>query len=433
MPKSLGRRPPEGNPMHSANELDLPHLPIETAEFAADPIPYFAEARRQHPWLANSNVGIVVTDYTAMKEILHKDSNLRMSSKEIVDLMGARGTGWGRFTEEMMLSKSGGDHARLRSSVASVFTPRSVNRLRPVMRQVVTDLLDEWAPKGTFNFAEFAANFPIRVMFGLMGTDPGLLPGIRSSLEVQGSSYNLEPWRMPIIEESYQILWNFADRQVADRGPNAGRGDLLDDLIAANTEGALNDEELRIMLVFLFAAGYDTSKNLLTLTLRSMIDAPDVWKRCAEDLEYCHDVVEEQLRIASPSNIYRQVTEDFEYRGVRFLEGAMLILPLTISGRDASVFKDPSTFDPARDDRDRHLAFGRGMHICLGQYLARAQAEEGLHLIAQRITNPRLAGEVTWRPFPGVWGIRSLPIAFDPQPCRSTLAPAKQVGADASP
>jgi cytochrome P450 len=418
--------------MPSVNELELAHLPIETPELAIDPMPYFETARRQHPWLAKSNAGLVVTDYTAMKEILHKDENLRMSSTEIVDLMGARGTGWGRFTEEMMLSKSGADHARLRGSVAQAFSPRSVNRLRPVMKEVVSNLVDEWAPKGAFDFADFAANFPIRVMFGLMGADPALLPDLRASLEVQGSSYSLEPWRMPIIEEAYQVLWRFVDDRINERGTAGGRGDLLDELIAANTAGALDDEELRIMLVFLFAAGYDTSKNLLTLTLHSMIEAPDVWKRCAEDRPFCDKVVEEQLRLTSPSNIYRLVTEAFDYRDVTFPKGSMLILPLTISGRDPEVFPDPMAFDVDRRGKDRHLAFGRGMHICLGQYLARAQAEEGLHVIAQRITNPRLAGEVTWRPFPGVWGIKSLPIAFDPAPARPEPAASADLAAQVS-
>jgi cytochrome P450 len=79
---------------------------------------------------------------------------------------------------------------------------------------------------------------------------------------------------------------------------------------------------------------------------------------------------------------------------------------------------DPDRFDPDRAQVNRHLAFGRGMHICLGQYIARAQIEEGFHLIAQRLRNPRLAGDYGFRPFPGVWGLRGLPIAFEPAPAR---------------
>lgn len=409
--------------MPSIDELDLGHLPVEDAHFAIDPMPYFAAVAPLHPWLAKSSAGYVVTDFAAMDDILRLDDKLRMSSAEIIDIMGAQGTGWGRFTAEMMLAKSGADHARLRGSVAAAFRPKSVNRLRSVMRNVITELLDDWAPKRAFDFCEFAAEFPIRVMFGLMGASPDLLPGIRASLEIHGSSYSLEPSRMPVIEEAYQILWNFVDKLIVERGPDAGKDDLLDDLIAANTCGELNDEELRIMVLFLFAAGYDTSKNLMTLIMHSMLSAPDIWQRCAQDRGYCEKVVKEQLRIGSPSNAYRLVTEDFEYRGVLFPKGTMLFLPLTISGRDPAAYPDALEFQPGRKGADRHLAFGRGIHLCLGQFLALAQAEEGIHLIAQRVTHPRLAGEVTWRPFPGVWGIKSLPIEFEPAPAH--LQPAE--------
>jgi cytochrome P450 len=124
--------------------------------------------------------------------------------------------------------------------------------------------------------------------------------------------------------------------------------------------------------------------------------------------------VEEGFRFASPSNTYRGVTETFQYRGVELPAGTMLFFPLSVAARDARYVPDPASFDPDRNQTNRHIAFGRGIHICLGQFMARAQIEEGLHLIAQRLTKPRLAGKVTWRPFPGVWGIKSLPIEFEP-------------------
>ena len=170
------------------------------------------------------------------------------------------------------------------------------------------------------------------------------------------------------------------------------------------------------MLILMFAAGYDTTKNLLILLMRSMLDNPDVYRRCGEDFDYARKVVKEQLRFATPSNTMRIVSEGFEYRGVEIPAGTMLVFPLTISGRDPAVFSDPMTFNPDRPEKNPTQAFGRGMHICLGQFLAVANVEEGIHLIAQRIANPRLVGDVTWKPFPGVWGITSLPIEFDPIP-----------------
>jgi cytochrome P450 len=93
----------------------------------------------------------------------------------------------------------------------------------------------------------------------------------------------------------------------------------------------------------------------------------------------------------------------------------MLIFPMGIACRFSGPFEDGRRFDPERSNAARHTAFSRGMHMCLGQFLARLQIAEGLHLIAQRLQNPRRNGEMSWRLFPGVWGPKHLPIAFDPQ------------------
>jgi cytochrome P450 len=402
--------------MQSVTDLDLSFLPIETAEFASDPVPFLADARSRHGWLAASNLGLVVTEYGAIDEIMRLDDKLKMPGEEIVDIMGGRGTGWGRFAVEQMLVSSGERHSRLRGSVSGAFGPGNIKRLRPIMRDTVARLLDEWAPKGAFDFTDFAAQFPVQVMFALIGTPTDKLPSIMASLEIHGQSFNLEVEKMGLIEEAYQTLWRFVDELIEERGPDAGKGDLLDELIAAHSRGQISEVELRQILILLFAAGYDTTKNLLTLLMHSMIENPQVYERCATDFDFGKKVVKEQLRFATPSNTYRIVTESFEYRGVELPQGTMLIFPLSVSGRDPGVFGNPLSFDPDRPERKPSQAFGRGMHICLGQFLALANVEEGLHAIAQRIGNPRLAGEIEWRPFPGVWGIKSLPIEFDPVP-----------------
>ena len=91
----------------------------------------------------------------------------------------------------------------------------------------------------------------------------------------------------------------------------------------------------------------------------------------------------------------------------------MLFRSVSVAGRDPHVAPDADRFDPLRDQKNRHIAFGRGQHMCLGQHIARAQIEEGLHQIARRIRNPRRTGPSGWRPFFGVWGMIGLPIAFD--------------------
>lgn len=399
--------------MIAVTELALPHLPIDMPAFAADPMRFVAEAKGHHAWLATSTLGIVVTDFRAIDEMMRLDENMALPGRTFVEVMGAEGTGWGRFAEEQMLASSGERHARLRGSISAAFGPGNVKRMRPVMRDTVSALLDEWVPKGAFDFTEFAAQFPVRVMFGLIGASTDRLAEIMQSLEIHGQSFNMEVEKMALIEDAYQTLWRFVSDLIEERGTAGERGDLLDALIAANSSGQLTGDELRQILLLMFAAGYDTSKNLLTLLMHSMIENPAVYRRCAEDADWCRKVVKEQMRHTSPSNTYRIVTEGFTYRDVAFPAGTALFFPLGVSGRDPAAFSDPERFDPERPEKGGNLAFGRGMHICLGQFLAQSTVEEGIHQIARRIAEPRLAGELAWRGFPGVWGIRTLPIAFE--------------------
>ena len=401
--------------MTPIDQLGLYHMPIATEAFGNDPLPHFAKAREQHEWLAASDIGYVVTGYRAIDDILRLDDKLTMPGEEIVGIMGAAGTGWGDFAVEQMLVSSGERHKRLRGSTTTAFGPGNVKRLRPLMQQTVRQILDEWAPWGAFDFTDFASQFPVRVMFALLGTSTERLPEIIKYLEIHGESFNLEVEKMGIIEHGYQTLWRFVDDLVVAREAAGARADadLLDTMIAARNSGQVSDKELHQLLILMFAAGYDTTKNLLILLMRSLLDHPEIYRRCGEDFDYARRVVKEQLRFATPSNTMRMVNEAFDYRGVEIPAGTMLVFPLTISGRDPAVFGDPDRFDPDRPEKQPSQAFGRGMHICLGQFLAVANVEEGIHLIARRIAHPRLAGEVSWKPFPGVWGITALPIAFE--------------------
>jgi cytochrome P450 len=284
------------------------------------------------------------------------------------------------------------------------------------MRKVISGLLEEWAPRGEFDFAEFASYFPVAVMCGLLGVSAEPIAGIREALETQVAAMTLNRDLLPRLVAGYDVLWSFADKLVVERETRgaADDGSLIDALISFKNEGKLDETELRFMLMVLLLAGYDTSKNVLTLTMYTMLQHPDMWERCAADQAYCSKAVDEILRHSAITTPYRLLTEDIEYEGILFPKGTLLCFATPLSGRDPTVFPDAMEFQPERERTTRHLAFGRGMHICLGQYLARAQLEEGLHLIAQRLRNPRLAGEATWRPFLGAWGLRTLPIAFEP-------------------
>lgn len=402
--------------MRPVVELDLPLLAVEHPDLSVDPTPWVEAARARHPWLARSNVGgYVVHGYQAVKELVGRDDRLRPDFEGIVDFYGVpRDAPWARFMTEMMLASHGPAHARLRASVADAFTPRIANRYRGLMRDVIGELLDRWAPKGAFDFTEFASHFPITVFCALMGISTDPIPGLRETFEIQSASYSLDRELLPEVLAGYERLWAFADRIVVDREAEGARGDgLLDAMIAAKDAGRMNETELRHMLLLLVLAGYDTSKNMLAIIVCRLLEHPDLWERCAVDRAFCAKVVEETFRQSGVSTIYRLVTDEIVHDGVVFPAGTLLLFMMGLASRDPAVFPDPLAFRPERDQPDRHMAFGRGAHMCIGQHLARVQLEEGLHVITQRLANPRLASEVIWRPYIGIWGIKALPIMFD--------------------
>ena len=412
--------------MRPVTELSLPYLAIGSPEFARDPVSQFDTARALHPWLAKTDYGYVITEYAAIKDLLGLDAQMRPPHEVFIDAMNARGSRWERFQMESVLAIHNADHKRIRDVVAPMFTPRAANQHRALMRQVISRVLDEWSPKGRFDFEEFASYFPITVMCSLLGASPSIVPGLRSSLEALGLSFNMIPGFLPQLEKACEVLEDALASLIADRRAgrrlNAG-ADLLDPLLEARDSGGLSEGELQSLLIFLFVAGYDTSKNVLTFIMHDMLQHPEIYARCAEDLAYCRKVVEESMRYRSPGTSARLTDVDLVYRDVMIPKNTMLFLPNGIAGRDPSAFPDPEKYDPDRQQTNRHIGFGRGMHLCLGQFIARAQLEEGLHQIARRIKSPRLAGMYGYRPFPGVWGIKGLPIEFTPAP-RPAEAPA---------
>ena len=408
------------------SDLDLYHLAWETRDFSADPYTELEAARAQHPWLATVTGGYAVHDLAAIRDLLIQDDKLRTSFDGIVDIMNAKGTAWGRFAEEQMIAMPDREHAVLRGAFAAKFTPRYANQLRPIMRATMEDLLTEWAPKRRIDFEEFASYYPVAVMTRMIGASLEDIPALRSAMETLGLAFSQDSSLLPKLDEAMAQFDDFAIRLIRRRQANPrpdDEPDLLDILIEAGDTGGITERQLVDMLIFLFVAGYDTSKNVLTYTMNTLLDHPDVYLRCAEDLEYCGKVVEEALRMFTPASTFRATKEDIVYRNVLIPKDTLVFFLINVAARVSADIDNPHSFDPDRvnDPKLRHVGFGLGRHMCLGQYIARTQLQEGLHLIAQRLRHPRKAGQPGWRPFPGNWGIDGLPIEFEPAETEAAL------------
>jgi hypothetical protein len=396
-------------------ETQIPTMPVETQEFSADPQPFLEAARKQHPWLARFSQGYVVHGYQACADLMADNKNMTCGFGPMLDFYGVRGTTFAHFMERTLISDYTPAHVRLRGSVAHAFTPRRANQERGMMQRTITRLLDEWAPLGRFDFAEFASYFPVTVMCGLLGVSAEPIPRIRDALENHMKSLTLDPAVKPLFMAGWDVLSDFADSLVRDRETRGQfeEESLLDAIIAAKKKGELDHTEACYMVLSLLLAGYDTSKNQLGMTMKLLLDRPDMYRRCAEDPVYCRKVSEESLRHSAIASPYREAVVDFSYDGFEFHKGELIVMAPPLANRDPSIFLSPGEFDPDRENNGRNIGFGRGPHLCIGQFLARNQMQEGLHLIAQRLSNPRLDGAVEWRPFLGAWGLKSLPIAFD--------------------
>jgi len=415
-------------------DVDVYHLPMSDPAMGEDPWAEFEKARQKHPWLSKwDQYGYIIHEYAAMRELFQQEDKLRPPYADVVDELGQQGTPWGRFTQEQMIALPVAEHRLLRDTFAAKFTPRFANQLRPMMRSTISRLLDAWIADGKMDFEEFASHFPISVMFSLVGAPHEAIRDMRDDLEVIGLAHSYQLDLFPRIQEGMVRIEKFVEDVIAERRANPsnhaeGEEDLLDLLIRVGDEGNISHQQLKDLVSFFFIAGYDTSKNVLTYTMYTLLDHPDIYERCGEDYEYCKKVIEEALRWFNPGTVARYADKDFEFRGVFFPKDTMLFFPLSISGRDPVTYADAQTFDPERkiEASRRHIAFALGKHMCLGQYIARAQLQEAIHQIPQRILNPKLAGEPGWRPFPGTWGIRGLPIEFTPGEARvEALEPAE--------
>jgi cytochrome P450 len=256
----------------------------------------------------------------------------------------------------------------------------------------------------------------VSVFLGVLGAPSTRVPEIRAAMENQLKSLTFNPAVKPLFMAGWEVLWQFADDLVieSERNNKDLQDTLLDTLIAVKRAGQMDETELRFLLLVLLGGGYDTSKNILTLTMNLLLDRPDLYDQCAEDKELCGRVITEALRYFAITSPYRTAARDFSYGGFTFCKGDIILTATAMAGRDPAMFPDPLTFDPQRENARRHVAFGRGGHVCIGQFLARNQLQEGLHLIAQRLRRPRLNGQLVWRPYLGAWGLEELPIAFDP-------------------
>ncbi len=308
------------------------------------------------------------------------------------------------------------EHTRLRSAVSKAFTVRTIEMLRPRIEACVTQLLDRAASQDELDLVPAFANpLPISVIAELLGVPMANQDRLLHWVQLLARSFDafLPREVMQKVLESRRELSDFIRGIIALRREEP-REDLLSGLIALETQGdALSPSELTEMAELLLVAGHETTANLIGGAVLALLRNPEQLARLRQDQNLTESAVEELLRYCSPVQaVWEMAAEEVAIGGYNIRRGQVVLPIIAAANRDPEVFDDPDRLDLGRKP-NRHIAFGRGIHFCLGAPLAQLQARIALRLLVERFPRLRLAGEPNLETLSGFRGVSSLPVAID--------------------
>ena len=398
-----------------ASELQIPELPFQRDDVYREALRC---GKQEGHWLFRSVLGYAVASYEDSLGIL-RDKRWHNASSRIPEMMGITRSDFLDRQRVSILSAEGDLHTRLRRLVAPAFSPRSADRLRPFMREVIDGLIDPVAPTGRADFvSDITEPYPIPIICELLGapkSDWQLFSRLASEvLEIFSADL---AHKLDKVMHAQNELDAYTRELIAERRAKPA-DDLLTDLIAAEEAGdRLSTDELVMMVNAVIVGGTDTTRNQLGCAVALFAEHPEQWALLAERPELAPRAVEETMRyFGAVRGTARFASCDIEYRDVLFPTGTFMAVALAEANRQEDVFPNADSFDitspaPAQPQ----LTFGSGIHYCLGAALARAELQEALPLLAQRMPNLRIDGEITWKPDGvGIFGPERMPVAFDP-------------------
>ncbi len=302
--------------------------------------------------------------------------------------------GGGHRPAPSMVSLDPPDHTRVRRHTARAFTPRRVAGMTETIRATVAQLLDEVDAGAPFDLvATLTFPLPATIVFSLIGVPPEDYARLKRWCGYRAGLTFGRPRPEEQVEHAENIVAyrGYLRGLVAERVERRA-DDLTSALIDIHDEDpeAFTLEEIASILFSLSFAGHETTNYLIGNLVRRLLEDPARWARVVADPAAIPGAVEETLRFDPSVCVWRRVTtKPATVGGVELPAGAKLFLWLAAAGRDASVFPEPDAFDLDRDNARRHLAFGRGIHFCLGSSLGKLEAELALAELARRF--PRLA------------------------------------------
>ncbi len=398
-------------------------LSLSSQSFRTDPFPTYAALRRDDPvpvvQQPMTGKSWMITRYEDVASAL-KDPRFTTNMSRVRNAMS-----WMespllpsafRAMRSNMLSADDPAHRRLRDLVHKAFTPRMIETLGPRIQRITDDLLDRAGSR--VNYVELiedvALPLPLTVISEMLGIPEEDRARFRkwsnAMLEVSSAGALQVVGFVPIV---YRMMRYF--RQLIAQRRVQPQDDLISELVRAEQDGdRLTEDEMISTIFLLLLAGHETTVNLIASGMLALLEHPDQRACLRENLDLMDSAVEELLRYGSPVEHAspRVVTEDVELHGKLMPKGDFVWLALASANRDESVFPNPDQLDITRTP-NKHLAFGLGIHYCLGAPLARLEGKIALRALVERFPQMQLAvptSQLQWRNAISVRGLKSLPV-----------------------
>ena len=398
---------------------------IFAPEFGADPFEFYQKALLSDPvlYLPDLDTWLVtgseyVNDICRQPEIYSSDISILLAGthadspkvKSILD------KGWPQL--QVLLMSDPPSHSRYRRLVGLAFSAPRVNAIEDTIREISLNLLKKQPLGSPWDFIrDYAVPLPVTMIANQLGFTSSEAEKVRKWTE----AFTDRLGGMIDEERSVECAEIVVDFQHAmktkiEERRSRSYDDLLGDLVSAASEGdePLSDAEILSVIQQLTVAGNETSTNTMAEGIKLFIENPDQWKLLREQPELIKNATEEILRLASPvAGIWRIVTQNTVLNGHVVPAGAKVMLRFAAASRDPEIFENPDKFDIERPNAKSHFAFGRGIHTCLGNMLARKEIMVALEQLSQSFETLELAvpkSELTYSPNIMLRGLRSLPI-----------------------
>ncbi|GCE20627.1 cytochrome P450 family protein [Dictyobacter kobayashii] len=409
-----------------------PYIDLSSPALKANPYKEFERIRTEDPvhrvTLPGQRQGWLITRYEDAERVLRdqrfvKDARRAFSTEQLereFPWLKAQEQGGdhqpARIFSRNLLNSDPPDHTRLRALVNIAFTPRMIERWNERIQEIANTLLDAVQAQGQMDLVnDFAFPLPMTVITEMLGVPAEDQLKFRQwsniIIESSGNPKDAQSRAEP-IREFRDYLYYLIKKKRAQPAD-----DLLSHLIETEELGdKLTEEELISMVSLLLIAGHETTVNLISNGTLALLQYPEQKEKLLNDPTLIKSAVEEFLRYHGPlmTATQRWAREDLELGGKQIQRGDYLIVVLASANHDSQEFDHAELLDVTRKE-NAHLAFGKGIHYCLGAPLARLEGQIAIRTLLQRHPNLQLAvpeQDLVWRPGALIMGLRALPVAF---------------------